>query len=144
MAVYRCMAELTYEFPAIRIRNYNIVQKGAERIVTKEEISKYAYKGIKPPDLTCLDEWLWYTLRDNYQAFRAGIISEQDGAEQKQSAMRRYEQEQTKQTMRDGIADQHATMWRRLEQTVNAYNADRTLQNADNIISTVYGIGVNG
>ena len=108
--------------------------------MTSEEISKYAYRAIKPPNTTELDEWLYYTLRDNYQSYRDGTIDKQDAADHKQSAIRRYEQLQSWRVMADGIVTQHANMWKDIESAATAYHSERTLDNADRFVNAVYGL----
>lgn len=108
--------------------------------MTKEHIAKLAAQNKHPPDMDPLDDLLWYWLHDVYAGFTAGTIDAETGAERKAEAIRRYETILVQNAVYESIVECHSKMWRELEQAVNRYNAERTLQNADKVIQTVYGL----
>ena len=105
----------------------------------KELINRYAYaEQIPDIQMTCPERCLWYTLRDVYRAYRAGDITKAAGEQKKRAAMKQYDIDCGVVDSALKIVLHDAKMWKAIEIAHIAYNADRTLENADRFIEAVY------
>ena len=110
--------------------------------MTKENIIKLAAGGILPREveMTCPERALFYTLKDIYDQYRKGIISKSNGESMKNKAMRQFDLDDAALKSALIILRQNAQLWQTIETAGSAYRQNRTLENADVFISTVYGV----
>ena len=109
--------------------------------MTADQISQLAARQEMPPDgMTYVDWLLWYMLRDIYRDFKSGKLDAQKGAERKQHSLSIWEKETLRISQLNELADRAGQLWKRVEMAANAYQTDRTLQNADALIHAIYGV----
>jgi len=107
-----------------------------------EQISKCAMtEQTDSSVLTGPAEWLlYYRLRDVYRDFRRGTIKAEQGTQQKNLAIRQYRNDIEQSRLSGEILHQHAKMWQRIEQSATAYRKERTTDNADRLLTALYGV----
>ena len=109
---------------------------------TIDYIQLQAYDQTVTPDPECPvpERALWWSLRDIYARFRSGVISKEQGEQQKQNAMRCYQKDKEDYDSMRKLIKHQAEMWSRIEQTGNAYaKSDNRSPEADAFYSAVYG-----
>lgn len=111
---------------------------------TPDEICKFARRDELPDGGLCLIEHLlWYKLRDIYNEHAMGVISASDGAERKREALSWAEQEWEKKCRDDELVYRCARLWKNVEEAAAEYRKNRTIQNADLLMASIYGIALN-
>ena len=109
--------------------------------MTIDQISKLAAQNIVPSEkLPLAGMLLWYRLRDIYKAFAEKTISREKAAEQKQRAVKLYSEDSAAEKETERYMAYHAELWRSIEVAANAYNAGKTIENADKFMGAVYGV----
>lgn len=110
-----------------------------------DDIKKLAMKGEMPADELQAPDWcLWFRLRDVYSDYAAGRITKDEGAERTEQCLRQYDHDCELLAVAGNILIEHGKWWRDLERTANAYQTDRTLDNADRFLDAVYGMDSHG
>ena len=92
--------------------------------------------------MTCPERALYYTLKDIYEQYRKGFISKSNGEALKNKAMRQFDIDTDALLSAMHILRQNAQLWQTIETAGSAYRQNRTLENADVFISTVYGVRI--
>ena len=109
--------------------------------MTKEEISKYAFMNEMPEtEMSCPERCLWYALRDVYSRFQSGDIKKEQSIQEKNKAVKQFEQDNGVLSSAKKIIAHNASMWAEIELANSMYAMDRTLENADAFVSAVYGV----
>ena len=109
--------------------------------MTKDEISKYAYMGEMPDkEMSCPERCLWYALRDVYRRFQSGDIKKDQSIQEKNKAIKQFEQDNGELNSAKEIIARNAAMWSEIELAGSLYGMDRTLENADAFVAAVYGV----
>ena len=108
----------------------------------KDNIIRLAAGGYLPKDIpmTCPERALFYTLKDIYEQYRKGLISKSNGEFMKNKAIKQFEEDSEALKFAMRILRQNAQLWQTIETAGSAYRKNRTLENADVFISTVYGV----
>ena len=120
------------------------IQVNAASSLTAEQICKFAKRDEQPTSGMCYIDWLlWYMVRDIYNEHGAGLISAEQGAKRKQSAVRIWEREWECHQRNAAITNRAAELWKSVEEAATAYRKNRTIQNADLLMVAIYGIAVN-
>jgi len=112
-------------------------------LMTLEEIQVAAYDFQRIPDgsLPAPECLLWYMLRDIYDRYRNKIITQEEGEAEKQKAMRQYRDNKSHFDTAAQILRHHASMWRDIEQSADAYRKNPSIDTADAFLTAVYGVG---
>lgn len=84
----------------------------------------------------------WFKLRDLYREFRAGRIDRAEGESRKQSIFRKRNDDASRSQMHLSAQKRIAEFFRTIEVASSAYMKDRTIENADALIETIYGRGI--
>lgn len=104
------------------------------------QISSYAAKNEMPDSgLNYIDWLLWYMLRDIYAEFRQGTLDKERGAARKKHAIEIWEKETFRDEQTRQTAMRVADLWKRVEVAASQYRKDRTLENADLLMVSIYG-----
>ena len=122
----------------------NADKKSAVRVMTFDDISKLAAKNERPESgMTYVDYLAWYVLRDIYRDYKAGRIDKERGESRKRDALDLWERETAKiSSIRDQVFEV-AELWKRIESAANAYQLNRTVENADKLIFAIYRMHPN-
>ena len=113
--------------------------------LTPDEISALAAQEEKPDcDMTAIDWLLWYVLRDVYRDFKQGLISKEKGAERKRQALDIWERQTDRYHADRDLINRVVQLWKNVEAAASAYRKDRTLENADAIMTAIYGMRDGG
>ena len=111
--------------------------------MTIEEISRLAAQNNIPAQDLSVEDWLlWYRLRDLYKTFSAGSIAKEKAAEEKQRIVKQYNQDRQNAQSVTRFMEYHERLWRSIEQAATVYRSDKTIENADKFVETVYGVGM--
>ena len=81
----------------------------------------------------------WYKLRDVYREFRANRIDRAEGESRKRSIFRKRAEDAEKAERHFVTQKRIADFFKTIELPASAYMKDRTLENADTLIETIYG-----
>ena len=103
---------------------------------------RQAMKGEPMPDgLDLADQLCFQALSTLYKRFYSGRITREQG-EHDARLIRRKRDENVKSIEFGEKCRSHAvTLWKNIEQSANAYQNNRTLENADKLIEAIYGVG---
>lgn len=103
---------------------------------------RQAMKGEPMPDgLELADQLCYQALSALYKRFYSGRITREQG-EHDARLIRRKRNENIKSFEFGERCRSHAViLWANIEQSANAYQKDRTLENADKLIEAIYGVG---
>ena len=98
------------------------------------QVAAYDFQRIPDPELPAADCLFWYMLRDIYDRYRNGLITQAEGEAEKQKAMIKYRV--NKGTVESAVAFLrfNAKMWQVTEQARSNYRLNRTLENADALV----------
>ena len=78
-------------------------------------------------------------LRDIYRNYNTGKINKEHGSELKAKAVTVWEKEWFSIDQINQTANRAAELWKRVESAASAFRIDRTLDNADKLLSAIYG-----
>jgi hypothetical protein len=102
-----------------------------------------ALNGEPMPDgLTLEDQLCFQALALLYRRYRAGSVSKNVGAEEA------WKIRSSCQVRKEALAferkcNSHSVrLWKAVEGAANAYQKERTLENADRMIEAIYGVGI--
>ena len=113
--------------------------------LTPDEISALAAQDDKPnADMTTIDWLLWYMLRDVYRDFKHGHITKEQGAERKRQALDIWERQTDRYHADRDLINRVVALWKNVEAAASTYRKDRTLENADAIMTAIYGMRRGG
>lgn len=94
-----------------------------------------------PDGLDLHDQLCFQALSILYNRYYSGRITREQG-EQDAKLIRRKRDENVKSAEFGEKCREHsAKLWREIEQSANAYQMDPSLENADRLISAIYGVG---
>lgn len=98
-----------------------------------------AMRGAKLPEgLTLTDSKMFLALRSLYSQYQSGAVSREQASAEKQTLLRAYEADQKL----DGLIKHHAKLRTAINNAVDAYMLDKTIENADALIAVVDGSGL--
>ncbi|MBR2132255.1 MAG: hypothetical protein IJ955_06920 [Oscillospiraceae bacterium] len=101
---------------------------------------KIAQTGGEMPDrLPLVDQLAFTTMRNIYTAYHQKRITREVAVAEKKRVRRSYEQMRDKVTFESQLAKKQADLFVAVEQHSSAYRKDRTLENADRLMQTIYG-----
>lgn len=104
------------------------------------EWEKAAQAGGEMPDgLPLVDQMAFTTMRSIYADYHQKRITRDIAAAEKKKVWRSYEQMRGKAVFEEELAKKQANLFVAAEQWASAYQKNRTLENADNLIRAVYG-----
>ena len=109
-------------------------------VIDVVRLSAYNHEPEPAEDWEAPEIVLWYAFRELYRDFRDGKLSEDEGKKAKANFLKRYQEQRTKYDTMKNIVRHQAEMWKRIEVAGNRYGTDRSLENADAFIETVYGV----
>ena len=98
------------------------------------QVAAYDFKRIPDSDLPAAECLLWYMLRDIYDRYRNGLITQAEGEAEKQKAMQRYKENRSALESAEAFIRFNAKMWQVTEQARSNYRINRTLENADALV----------
>ena len=81
----------------------------------------------------------WFKLRDVYREFRANRIDRAEGESRKRSIFKKRAEEASRREQHFVVQKRIADFFKDIEIPASAYMKDRTLENADTLIETIYG-----
>lgn len=107
----------------------------------KYEYEKPAARGDPMPDgLSLAEQQTYQAIRYLYAVYRAKRITQTQAAQEKATILRKLRMVQEKEAlMKKSYAKQTAT-WKDLEAAANRYSLDKTIENADKLIESIYGV----
>lgn len=94
-----------------------------------------------PGGLNAADQVCFQGLAFLYSRYRAGIISKEAASAEKKLIVMRCVEAKRAAAFGEKCSQHAVKLWRNVEQAANAYQTDRTLENADKLIAAIYGIG---
>ena len=109
--------------------------------MTVDMINKYAFADDLPDtELSCPERCLYFSLRDLYREFKAGLITKEQGEKKKRDAVSRFKRDCGELDAARKVVQSSSGMWQRIEMASLRYNRDRTLENADAFVEAVYNV----
>jgi len=95
------------------------------------------------PDTESREDLLaWFKLRDVYREFRMHQIDRAEGESRKRSIFRHRTEEESRSQQHLVAQKRIADFFKTVELSASAYMKDRTIENADALIETMYGRGI--
>lgn len=94
-----------------------------------------------PAGLCAADQVCFQGLSFLYARFRAGIIDKESASAEKKLIVMRCEEAKKAAAFGEKCSEHAVKLWRDVEQAASAYQKDRTLENADKLITAIYGVG---
>lgn len=93
-----------------------------------------------PEGLNFLDARMYQALACLYFRFNQNAISVEDGKKEKRILIAKYREELENEKFNSKWVAHTVELWKNIELTANAYRTNRTLENADVLVDTVYGL----
>lgn len=101
---------------------------------------KIAQAGGEMPDgLPLVDQMAFTIMRSIYADYHQKRITRDIAAAEKKKVWRSYEQMRDKSIFEGKLAKKQADLFVAVEQCASAYQKNRTLENADNLVRAIYG-----
>lgn len=95
--------------------------------------------GEMPDGLALVDQLAFTTMRNIYTAYHQKRITREIAAAEKKKVWRSYEQMREKIAFESQLAKRQADLFVAVERYSNAYQKERTLENADSLMQAIYG-----
>ena len=93
-------------------------------------------------------EWpetlLYYRARDLYRDYRKGRVERSDAETAKRKVMQQYDRDVAERTLLTELYAQNAARWKAVEQAVREYTHRPSVDTADRIVTSLYGMGRKG
>ena len=93
-----------------------------------------------PEGLNFLDARMYQALACLYFRFNQNAISVEDGKKEKRLLIAKYREELENEKFNSKWVAHTVELWKNIELTANAYRTNRTLEHADVLVDTVYGL----
>lgn len=107
----------------------------------KYEYEREAARGDPMPDgLSLAEQQTYQAIRYLYAVYRAKRITQAQAAQEKAKVLRELRMMQEKEALMDKAHQRAIKMWKDLEAAANRYGTERTLENADKLIESIYGV----
>ena len=94
-----------------------------------------------PANLCQEDQTCFQGLAFLYARYYAGYISREAGEVEARLIRMRCEEAKKKAVFGEKCQQHSVRLWRAIEQASNNYQKNRTLENADQLITAIYGVG---
>lgn len=109
--------------------------------MTLQDLKIAAYNGITPPEpLRCPERAFFLQAKEIYAQYHDKRITQAESAEAMRQAIQDYNRDMTERQNGIDALQRIADLYKQLELTATAYAKDRTLENADKLWETVYGV----
>ena len=109
--------------------------------MTEREIILLTAKSDSLPQNAEVEERALHSrIRLLYRMFQDGIISAKEGEDLKRDAITKYHQYISERESIKKLQQNNVNLWRRIELATSAYCREPTIENADKIISALYGM----
>ena len=107
----------------------------------KYEYEREAARGDPMPDgLSMAEQQTYQAIRYLYAVYRAKRITQAQAAQEKAKVLRELRMMQEKEALQQKAYNRSITMWKNLEAAANRYSLDKTIENADKLIESIYGV----
>ena len=107
----------------------------------KYEYEREAARGDPMPDgMSLAEQQTYQAIRYLYAVYRGKRITQAQAAQEKATILRKLRAAQEKEALQQKAYNRSIAMWKDLETAANRYGTDRTLENADKLIETIYGV----
>ena len=107
----------------------------------KYEYEKPAAHGDPMPDgLSLAEQQTYQAIRYLYAVYRAKRITQTQAAQEKAKVLRELRMMQEKEALMEKSYAKQTAMWKSLESAANRYSLDKTIENADKLIESIYGV----
>ena len=109
--------------------------------MTLQDLKLAAYNGITPPEpLSCPERAFFLQAKEIYAQYHDKRITQSESTEAMRQAIQDYKRDM--QERQNGIDALYriADLYKQIELAATAYAKDRTLENADELWETVYGV----
>lgn len=107
--------------------------------MTVPEICEFAGHGIKPTDMTNMEELLWYRVRDIYLAHEAGAITAAEGKSRKSRAILDFNADRAAIEGGKAAMKRTAELFARVELACARWRKTRDPEAADALIVAIHG-----
>jgi hypothetical protein len=95
-----------------------------------------------PGGLSLEDQLCFQALTLLYRRYRSGGVSKAAGAEEARKIRSACQARKNAAAFREKCGKHSVRLWRAVEGAANAYQRERTLENADRMIEAIYGVGI--
>ena len=107
----------------------------------KYEYEREAARGDPMPDgLSLAEQQTYQAIRYLYAVYRSKRITQEQAAKEKSRILREMKMVQEKEDLKEKAYNRYVAMWKDLEAAANRYGKERTLENADKLIESIYGV----
>lgn len=107
----------------------------------KYEYEREAARGDPTPDgLSLAEQQTYQAIRYLYAVYRAKRITQAQAAQEKAKVLRELRMMQEKEALMEKSYAKQTAMWKDVEAAANRYGTERTLENADKLIESIYGV----
>ena len=94
-----------------------------------------------PDGLDLSDQLCYQALAILYARYHSGKITREQGEKEARMIRRKREENIKSNEFGEKCREHSMKLWKDIEQSANAYQRDRTLENADRLIAAIYGVG---
>lgn len=109
--------------------------------MTLQDLKICAYNGITPPEpLSCPERAFFLQAKEIYAQYHDKRITQTESAEAMRQAIQDYNRDVTERQNGIDALYRIAGLYKEVELVATAYAKDRTLENADKLWETVYGV----
>lgn len=109
--------------------------------MTLQDLKIAAYNGITPSEPLCCPERAFFLqAKEIYAQFHDKRITQSESAEAMRQAIQDYKRDMVERQNGIDALYRIADLYKQIELTATAYAKDRTLENADKLWETVYGV----
>lgn len=93
-----------------------------------------------PDGLSLAKQQTYQAVRYLYALYRGKRITQAQAAQEKAAILRKLRMAQEKEALLEKSYSRTVDMWKSIEAAANRYGTDRTLENADKLIESIYGV----
>ena len=107
----------------------------------KYEYEREAARDDPMPDgLSLAEQQTFQAIRYLYAVYRAKRITQAQAAQEKAKVLRELRMMQEKEALMEKSYAKQTAMWKDVEAAANRYSLDKTIENADKLIESIYGV----